>query len=56
MARLEWRDPVRRDYADVWTPAAIAACEALAPLNRDRLRLMRERIDRRRERAREGRC
>ena len=55
MARLEWRDPVRRDYADVWTPAAIAACEALAPLNRDRLRLMRERIDRRRERAREGR-
>lgn len=55
MSRLEWRDPVRRDYADVWTPAAIAACEALTPLNRDRLRLMRERIDRRRLRAQEGR-
>ncbi|MEO8196487.1 MAG: malate synthase, partial [Thermoanaerobaculia bacterium] len=55
MAKLEWRDPVRRDYADVWTPAAVAACEALAPLNRDRLRIMQERIARRRLRAREGR-
>ena len=52
---LEWRDPVRRDYADIWTAEAAAACEALAPLNRDRLRLMAERIERRRERAREGR-
>ena len=55
MARLEWRESVRRDYADIWTPAAIAACEALAPLNRDRLERMRERIDRRRQRSREGR-
>ena len=36
MARLEWREPVRRDYADLWTPEALAACEALAPLDRDR--------------------
>jgi malate synthase len=53
--KLEWRDAVRRDYADVWTPEAVAACEALAPWNRERLRLMAERIERRRERARERR-
>ena len=51
MAKLEWREPVRRDYADLWTPEAIAACEALAPFNRERLRLMAERIERRRARA-----
>jgi malate synthase len=55
MARLEWREAVRRDYADVWTPEAQAACEELAPLNQDRLRLMAERLERRRERARAGR-
>ena len=55
MASLEWREAVRRDYSDVWTPEAMAACEALAPLNRERLRLMAERIERRRQRAQEGR-
>jgi malate synthase len=55
MARLEWRESVLREYPDVWTPEAVAACEALAPLNRDRLRLMTERLERRRRRAQEGR-
>ena len=54
-SRLEWRDPVRRDYPDVWTAEAVAACEALAPLNRERLARMAERIDRRRRRAQERR-
>ncbi len=54
-SRLEWRDPVRREYPDVWTAEAVAACEALAPLNRERLRRMAERIDRRRKRAQEHR-
>jgi len=53
--RLEFRHLLRRDYSDVWTREAVAACEALAPLNRERLRLMTERIERRRVRAREGR-
>ena len=54
-SRLEWRDPVRRDYPDVWTAEAVAACAALAPLNRERLARMAERIDRRRRRAQERR-
>ncbi len=54
-ARLEFRPHLRRDYSDVWTAEAVAACEALAPLNRERLRLMAERIERRRTRAREHR-
>lgn len=55
MATLVWREPVRSEYADLWTPKAMAACEALAPLNRERLRLMAERMSRRLARAREGR-
>jgi len=54
-AELEFREHLRRDYPDVWTAEAVAAVAALAPLNRERLRLMAERIERRRVRAREGR-
>ena len=32
MPRLEWREEVRRDYPDIWTDEAVAAVEALAPL------------------------
>ena len=46
---------VRRDtlaaYADVFTPAALAAIEALAPFDRDRVELMRARTARRAARA-----
>jgi malate synthase len=54
-ARLEIRADLGRDYADVYTPAALEALQALAPLNRDRLDLMRRRLERRRERALEHR-
>ncbi len=33
---LEIRAGARERYADVYTPAALAALEALAPLDRDR--------------------
>ncbi|MEO7793358.1 MAG: malate synthase [Thermoanaerobaculia bacterium] len=55
MTKLEWREPVRHDYADLWTDEVVAVCEALAPLNRDRLALMAARIERRALRARERR-
>ena len=46
---------VRRDtlaaYGDVFTPAALAAIEALAPFDRDRVELMRARTARRAARA-----
>jgi malate synthase len=50
--KLEFRGDVRRDYADVWSAEAVAACEALAAFNGDRLRLMAERLERRASRAR----
>ncbi len=52
---LEYRQGLLAAYPDVYTPAARAALEALAPLNRDRRRIMAERIARRRERALHGR-
>ncbi len=55
MADLELRGGLLSAYADVYTPAALDALRALAPLNRERLMLMHERIDRRRTRAKEGR-
>ena len=45
--RLEFRDGVLHAYPDVYTPAALDALEALAPLNRDRRNLMMERTARR---------
>jgi malate synthase len=51
---LEIREPVLRSYPDVFTPTALAALEALAPLDRDRRVVMAGRIARRRERARRG--
>jgi malate synthase len=47
---LEIRTSVSRNYPDVYTPAVIAALEALAPLNRDRRRLMAARTARRLDR------
>ncbi len=44
-----------RDYPDVFTPAAVAAMEALAPLDRDRRAVMAARIERRAERIRDRR-
>ncbi|MFN2240166.1 MAG: malate synthase, partial [Thermoanaerobaculia bacterium] len=52
--RLEFRDGLRADWPDLFTAEVIESLEALAPLNRDRRRLMEERIARRRERARAG--
>jgi len=43
------------DYPDVFTPAALAALEALAPLNRDRQQVMAARIRRRADRIRDRR-
>ncbi len=51
---LEFRHGVLAAYPDVYTPAARTALEALAPLNRDRCRIMAERSVRRRERAIHG--
>ena len=48
---LEIRGTLENAYADVLTPAAIAALEHLAPFDRDRKTLMEARIERRRERA-----
>ncbi len=48
---VEFRQGLLAAYPDVYTPAARAALAALAPLNRDRRRIMEERIARRRERA-----
>ena len=48
---LELRTTVQSDYADVITPDAVAALEALTRFDVDRKRLMTERIQRRAERA-----
>ena len=52
---LTVRADIAQRYADVLTPAAWEALEVLAPFDDDRRRLMRERIERRAARAREGR-
>jgi len=52
---LEIRQGLLRAYPDVYTPEALAALQALAPLDRDRRELMTRRIARRQERARERR-
>ncbi len=52
--KLVWREGVLSSYPDVLTPAVLEALEALAPLNADRRRLMKERIDRRAKRLRDG--
>lgn len=49
---LEYRTGVREAYPDLFTPEAVAALEALAPFNPDRLELMARRTARRAERAR----
>ncbi|MGA3239406.1 MAG: malate synthase [Bryobacteraceae bacterium] len=45
--KLDYRNSVLKAYPDVYTPAALEALEALAPLNRDRRELMARRIARR---------
>ena len=52
---VEFRQGLLAAYPDVYTPAARTALAALAPLNRDRLRIMAERLARRQERALHGR-
>jgi malate synthase len=49
---LEIRGTLETDFADVFTPSAVAALEHLAHFDRDRKKLMDERIERRRQRAR----
>jgi malate synthase len=50
---LEVRAGLERAYPDVYTPQAMAALAALAPLDEARRALMQQRIERRRVRARE---
>jgi len=52
---LQLRDGVLPAYGDVWTPLALDAAAALAPLDRDRREVMAARSRRRLDRAREGR-
>ena len=52
MSVLEFRSNVLAAYPDVLTPEAVAALEALAPLDAARQEVMRARIARRAERAR----
>jgi malate synthase len=54
-SRLELRRDLRQDYGDLYTPEALAAIEALAPLEGDRRALMAARIARRSRRFRERR-
>src|SRR5262245_1324394 len=51
--RLQYRGGVIETYPDVFTPAALEALEALAPLNLARLEIMTTRIGRRLARASE---
>jgi malate synthase len=53
--RLLFREGVLKNYPDVLTPETLDTLEALAPFNRDRQRIMRERIERRAARFRENR-
>jgi malate synthase len=50
--RLQIRDGLERSYDDVYTPAVLAALEALAGFNRDVKELMAARIERRARRFR----
>ena len=50
--RIEIRANLEREYRDVYTPDALAAIEALAPLDREVKRVMRSRIERRSQRLR----
>ena len=50
---FEIRNGLARDYADVYTADALAALDALAPLDTDRQAVMAARIDRRARRARD---
>ena len=52
---LEIRGQLATTYADVYTPQALEALHAVAPLDRERRALMSARIARRAERAREHR-
>jgi len=52
MSLLVFRSNVTAAYADVYTPDAMKAMEALAPLDRDRREIMAARIRRRAARAR----
>ena len=52
---LEIREGIQRSYSDVYTPEALAALAALAPLDEPRRALMAARLDRRAARARERR-
>ena len=56
MSTADWsiRDGLERQYADVYTPRALAALRALSHLDAKRVRLMAERTERRLARA-EGR-
>ena len=49
---LEIRGNLQSDYPDVYTNEALAALEALAPLDTDRKAVMRARIERRNARSR----
>ena len=49
---LEFRGNLKESYSDVYTPEAVNALAALAPLNRDRREIMSARIERRQRRAR----
>jgi len=51
---LEIRARLEREYEDVYTPEVLDALRALAGFNERRRRLMRERIERRARRTREG--
>ena len=53
-SRLRFREGMREQYPDLFTPTALAALEALVPFNTDRRRLLKSRIERRLARAKAG--
>jgi malate synthase len=54
MRTLQFRRHLEQDYADIYTTPVKDALSALAPLDHDRARLMKARIDRRAERIGTG--
>src|SRR6266498_4103500 len=52
---LDFRATTLQTYSDVFTPAALAALQTLAPLNRDRRQVMEARNARRLDRIRNRR-
>src|SRR5262245_27606818 len=52
---LQIRADLATRYSDVYTPDALAALQALAPLDEARRALMKARLERRAMRARDGR-